>query len=225
VQAVPVGIAAALGSRTYYFVPLALAEGRGGEAAGHRSGNETTVIAPEYTVELADEAICHRNVKLDSGEGVFISARLLQDRFSLAFEFFINVSHAFVDEAGVAEGFAELAWGQAVADVRGETSMDAWECRSAALGSTETGDGKARLRMLWRSICCRWRWTSTTRNCGSGSIRCWLRRLWRTGCGWWRSCFLPMRTMSSRSGTGAGRSGVWEDRGTARNLRGERHEG
>jgi hypothetical protein len=145
VQAVPVGIAAALGSRTYYFVPLALAEGRGGEAAGHRSGNETTVIAPEYTVELADEAICHRNVKLDSGEGVFISARLLQDRFSLAFEFFINVSHAFVDEAGVAEGFAELAWGQAVADVRGETSMDAWECRSAALGSTETGDGKARV--------------------------------------------------------------------------------
>ena len=33
------------------------------------------------------------------------------------------------------EGFAELAWSQAVADVRGETSMDAWECRAAALGT------------------------------------------------------------------------------------------
>ena len=53
---------------------------------------------------------------------MFISTRLLNDRFSLAFEFFINVGHAFVDEAGVSESFAELAWNQAVADVRGETS-------------------------------------------------------------------------------------------------------
>ncbi len=148
VQAVPSSIAAALARKTYYFVPLALAEGRTADTSGHRSGNEATMISPAYTSDLADLAICHRNVALaagegtsESGEGVFISSRLLNDRFSLAFEFFINVGHAFVDEAGVSEKFAELAWNQAVADVRGETSQDAWENRSLALG---TGDNAAR---------------------------------------------------------------------------------
>jgi hypothetical protein len=151
VQAVPASMAAALARKSYYFVPLALAEGRASEAAGHRKGNEATMISPEYTTELADLAICHRNVALgtgdDGGEGVFISSRLLNDRFSLAFEFFINVGHAFVDEAGVAESFAELAWNQAVADVRGETSQDAWESRAAALGGGDSSaqDGKRRI--------------------------------------------------------------------------------
>jgi len=76
VQAVPSSMAAALARKIYYFVPLALAEGRSGEA-GHRSGNESTMIAPEYTTELADLAICHRNVALGAdgagSEGVFIS--------------------------------------------------------------------------------------------------------------------------------------------------------
>jgi len=140
-HAVPAAVAAGLVRRAYYFVPLALAEERG--ADGHRGGGEATMISPVYTTELADLSICHRNVTLggDAGEGVFISSRLLNDRFSLAFEFFINVAHAFVDEAGVPEGFAELAWNQAVADVRGETSQDAWESRTAALGS---GEGEAR---------------------------------------------------------------------------------
>jgi hypothetical protein len=155
VQAVPSGVAAALLRKTYYFVPLAIAEGRGaegrgaegrsGEAAGYRGGSEATMIAPAYSAELADLAICHRNVALgagDGGEGVFISTRLLNDRFSLAFEFFINVGHAFVDEAGVAEAFAELVWTQASSDVRGETSTDAWECRATALGrALSSGDG------------------------------------------------------------------------------------
>jgi len=150
VQAVPTGIAAALARKTYYFVPLAIAEGRGaegrgGEATAYRGGSEATMIAPAYSAELADLAICHRNVALgagDGGEGVFISTRLLNDRFSLAFEFFINVGHAFVDEAGVAEDFAGLVWAQATADVRGETSMDAWECRATALGGTlSSADG------------------------------------------------------------------------------------
>jgi hypothetical protein len=152
VQAVPTAVAAALGRKTYYFVPLALAEGRGGESAGHRRGNEETMISPVYSAELAEQAICHRNVTLGAGtgkgtgksagadagdegrEGVFISTRLLSDRFSLAFELFINVGHAFVDEAGVPESFSELAWNQAVADVRGETSLDAWESRAQAVG-------------------------------------------------------------------------------------------
>jgi hypothetical protein len=148
VQAVPASVAAALAGKVYYFVPLALAEGRSG-SGGHRSGKETTMISPVYTADLADLAICHRNVALgpgdDAGEGVFISTRLLSDRFSLAFEFFINVGHAFVDEAGVAESFAELAWNQVVADVRGETSMDAWESRGLALSKGEAGDGKMRI--------------------------------------------------------------------------------
>jgi hypothetical protein len=150
VQAVPATVAAALQKKIYYFVPLAMAEGRAAEAAGHRSGNEATMVAPNYTTELADLAICHRNVALDGGagesEGVFISTRLLNDRFSLAFEFFINVGHAFVEEAGVSAGFAELAWNQAVADVRGETSQDAWESRAAALGGESAiRDGKGRI--------------------------------------------------------------------------------
>ena len=154
VQAVPVGIAAALKRKTYYFVPLAIAEGRGGEASGQRGG-ETTMVAPKYSTALAVEAICHRNVALGAGEGgegvfsgVFISARLMNDRFALAFEFFINVGHAFVDEAGVAAGFAELVWNQATSDVRGETSMDAWESRAgaleAAMGRAENQDGRVR---------------------------------------------------------------------------------
>ncbi|MDP9051407.1 MAG: hypothetical protein M3O31_11925 [Acidobacteriota bacterium] len=151
VQAVPSSMAAALAKKSYFFVPLALADGRAAEAAGHRKGNEVTLISPEYTTDLADQAICHRNVVLgtgeEAGEGVFISARLLNDRFSLAFEYFINVGHAFVDEVGVAESFAELAWNQAVVDVRGETSQDAWESRAAALGAGDVTaqDGKPRI--------------------------------------------------------------------------------
>lgn len=141
VQAVPVAVAAALEKKIYFFVPLALAEGRAAGSVGHRGGNEATMISPGYSTEMAELAICHRNVALEEAEGVFISSRLLNDRFSLAFEFFINVGHAFVDEAGVSDSFAELTWGQAVADVRGETSLDAWESRAAAMG---TGEGAAR---------------------------------------------------------------------------------
>jgi hypothetical protein len=150
VQAVPVLVAAAVAGKSYYFVPLALAERRADEPAEHRVGGEGTMISPVYSTELADLSICHRNVTLggEAGEGVFISSRLMHDRFSLAFEFFINVAHAFVEEAGVAQGFAELVWNQAVADVRGETSQDAWESRSAAMGEGASGssrDGKPRV--------------------------------------------------------------------------------
>lgn len=151
VQAVPAGIAAALKRKAYYFVPLAIAEGRGAEGRSGESGGQTTMIAPAYSTALADEAICHRNVALggrneggEGSEGVFISARLMNDRFALAFEFFINVGHAFVDEVGVAGAFAELVWGQAVSDVRGETSMDAWESRAAAMGGAADGLGGSR---------------------------------------------------------------------------------
>jgi hypothetical protein len=134
VQAVPVTIAGAISRKTYYFVPLALSAARGSEA---------TMVASAYTPELGDQAICHRNVTHDGTEGVFISTRLLGDRFALAFEFFINVGHAFVDAVGVPQAFDQLVWGQALADVRGETSQDAWESRGLALGGkAEKIDGK-----------------------------------------------------------------------------------
>lgn len=124
VQAVPAAVAGALAAKVYLFVPLALSHGR---------GSDVTLVAPTCTPELSDQASCHRNVTLGDTEAVFISTRLLGDRFALAFEFFINVSHAFVDAAGVPEEFNQLAWAQAVADVRGETSQNTWESRTAAL--------------------------------------------------------------------------------------------
>ena len=126
VQAVPAAVANALGRKVYYFVPLAIGETR---------ASETTLVAPAYTTELGDQAICHRNVPLDGAEGVFISARLMSDRFSLAFEFFINVGHAFVDAAGVPDEFNQLVWSQALAGARGETSQDAWESRNLSLAN------------------------------------------------------------------------------------------
>ncbi|MEO6816154.1 MAG: hypothetical protein ABI177_05585 [Edaphobacter sp.] len=143
VQAVPVAIAHALERKTYYFVPLALSESR---------GSENTMVATAFTTELADQATCHRNVPLDTdsgkNEGVFISTRLLGDRFALAFEFFINVGHAFVDAAGVPEDFNQLAWSQAVADIRGETSQDSWESRNLSLAGKPVIDEKAKSSFL-----------------------------------------------------------------------------
>src|ERR1700735_3409658 len=110
VQAVPTAVSGAISRKTYYFVPVALSETR---------GSESTMVAPAYTPELGDQAICHRNVTHDGTEGIFISTRLLGDRFALAFEFFINVGHAFVDTIGVPEAFEQLVWSQAISDVRG----------------------------------------------------------------------------------------------------------
>ena len=137
-EAVPAAVARALKANTYYFVPLALREPEANEVPARRREAESSdqaMVAPAWTEDLGDAAICHRNVELGSGNrGVFISTRLMGDRFALSFEFFINVAHAYVDEAGVPERFAELAWGQVVSNVRGETSLDAWESRNLALG-------------------------------------------------------------------------------------------
>ena len=120
VQAVPAVVAAALRQRAWYFVPLAIGE------------NDDTVVAPDYTVDLGDRAICHRNAAFGTTEAVFISTRLVEDRFGLAFEFFINVAHNFVAVAGVPDSFSSLVWSQAEAQVRGESSQDAWETRRRA---------------------------------------------------------------------------------------------
>jgi len=120
VSAVPRSAAAALNRKAYYFVPLTVSQG------------DDTVIADRYDVTLSDNAVCHRNLNLGDSQCVFISTRLMDDKFSVAFEFYINVGHAIVDAAGVSSAFAGLAWKQVEAGVRGETSLDAWDARKLA---------------------------------------------------------------------------------------------
>src|SRR6202789_1859636 len=120
IAAVPGKVASALERKAYYFVPLAVSQG------------EETVIADRYDVGLSDNAVCHRNLNLGDSQCVFISTRLMDDKFSVAFEFYINVGHALVERAGVSQNFADLAWQQVEAGVRGETSLDAWEARKFA---------------------------------------------------------------------------------------------
>jgi hypothetical protein len=140
IEAVPAAIVAALKANTYYFVPLAIREASQDIATAEdittaTSTTEPAMVASAWTDELSDAAICHRNVELPHGKrGVFISTRLMGDRFALSFEFFINVAHAFVDQAGVPQAFQDLAWQQALANTRGETSLDAWESRNLAFG-------------------------------------------------------------------------------------------
>jgi hypothetical protein len=124
VAAVPVAVAAALQRKAYYFVPLTVIQ------------DEQVVIAERYDVSLSDSAVCHRNLTLGDAQCVFISTRLMDDKFSVAFEFYINVAHAFVEKAGVSEQFAELAWRHVQDRVRGETSLDAFETRKAATATT-----------------------------------------------------------------------------------------
>ncbi len=120
VNTVPRTIAAALDRKAYYFVPLTLNLG------------DETMIADRYDVQLSDSAVCHRNQTLGDSQCVFISTRLMEDSFAIAFEFFINVGHNFVDRVGVSQEFADLAWKQVESRVRGETSLDAYELRKVA---------------------------------------------------------------------------------------------
>ncbi|MFZ0538155.1 MAG: hypothetical protein WBW36_18350 [Candidatus Sulfotelmatobacter sp.] len=121
IAAVPTKIAGALKRKAYYFVPLTVTLG------------EDILIADRYDVALSDNAVCHRNLNLGDSQCVFISTRLMDDKFSVAFEFYINVGHALVEAAGVSEDFSQLAWKQVEAGTRGETSLDAWEARKLAL--------------------------------------------------------------------------------------------
>ena len=120
IAAVPPSASAALDRKAYYFVPLTVSQG------------DETLIADRYDVGLSDNAVCHRNLTLGNSQCVFISTRLMDDKFSVAFEFYINVGHAVVERAGVSSEFAELAWKQVHAEVRGETSLDAWDARKLA---------------------------------------------------------------------------------------------
>ena len=139
VSAVPAGLSGALDNRAYYFVPLAIAD------------TDETMVAPGYSVDLGDRAVCHRNATFGATEAVFLSTRLVEDRFGLAFEFFINVAHNFVEAVGVPESFSTLVWTQAEAQVRGETSQDAWETRRRAqdIGHSNQGGIDERARSAY----------------------------------------------------------------------------
>src|SRR3982074_693383 len=117
IAAVQAKVAGALERKAYYFVPLTVSHG------------EETLIADRYDVALSDNAVCHRNLNLGDSQCVFISTRLMDDKFSVAFEFYINVGHALVERVGVSRDFSELAWKQVEAGTRGETSLDAWVAR------------------------------------------------------------------------------------------------
>lgn len=120
IAAVPTRAAAALDRKAYYFVPLTVSQG------------DETLIADRYDVSLSDNAVCHRNLNLGNSQCVFISTRLMDDKFSVAFEFYINVGHALVECAGVSREFSEMVWKQVEAGARGETSLDAYESRKIA---------------------------------------------------------------------------------------------
>ena len=135
VGAVPAAMAAGLAGNMYLFVPLALSGARlNGDDTGPFSDADRTLIALDYSAALAEKAICHRNARVGELEYVFLSSRLQADSFALAFEFCINVAHNFVDSMGVPDDFAGLVWKQVTGNVRGETSVDAWEERYASLG-------------------------------------------------------------------------------------------
>src|SRR5215472_12389786 len=122
VAAVPAAVAAALDRRAFYFVPLAVA------------ADDQTLVVERFDSAFLSQAICHRDVESGDSQYVFISTRLLDDRFSVAFEFYIHVGHAFVEKAGIAPEFADLAWSQVMENVRGETSLEAFELRKQAVG-------------------------------------------------------------------------------------------
>lgn len=142
INTVPRPIAAALDRKAFYFVPVAISDG------------DKTLIAERFDGDPPDGAICHRNIDSGNSQCVFISTRLLDERFAIAFEFYINVGHAFVDKAGISPDFAELVWSQATSNVRGETSMDAHEFRKQAQ-TTGTGhvDEKAKSDYLSAAFC------------------------------------------------------------------------
>jgi hypothetical protein len=120
VGAVPRPIAAALDRKAFYFVPLTMGD------------DEKTMIIERFDGPAPEGALCHRNIESGNAQCIFISTRLLQERFAIAFEFYINVGHAFVEKAGLSPEFADLVWSQVTSNVRGETSLDAHEFRKQA---------------------------------------------------------------------------------------------
>src|SRR3954452_9118636 len=96
VAAVPDSAAAALKRKAYYFVPLTVNQG------------DETVIADRYDVTLSDNVVYHRNLDVGDSQCVFISTRLMDAKFSVPFESYINVAHAVVERDGASPQFSLL---------------------------------------------------------------------------------------------------------------------
>ena len=178
----------ALERKAYYFVPLTVNQG------------DETVIADRYDVALSDNAVCHRNLNLGDSQCVFISTRLMDDKFSVAFEFYINVGHAMVERAGSLAGICRTG---VEAGGGRRSRRDFARC----LGVAQAGDrdragcgevsrtniSRRRFRRDFDlpAVVCISTWIITI--CGSGIIRCWRRGRWQSGCGKLRSCFRRIR--------------------------------
>src|SRR6266404_905171 len=175
IAAVPVAAASALSRKAYYFVPLTVSQG------------DDTVIADRYDVALSDNAVCHRNLNLGDAQCVFISTRLMDDKFSVAFEFYINVGHALVERAGVSQPFAEMVWQQVESGVKekplwtrgSRASWPQWRAPKPRKSRTSTSPPPSPTR--FRSTFSRSVWTWTTTTCENATILCWRPRLWRSG--------------------------------------------
>ena len=191
VAAVPDSAAAALQRKAYYFVPLTVNQG------------DETVIADRYDVALSDNAVCHRNLELGDSQCVFISTRLMDDKFSVAFEFYINVGHAVVERAGVSQAFSELAWKQVEANAKGETSLDAWESRKAASHAPDAEKHKSDYFAAAFSDAISIYLLSLYIDVDYYDLRerdypLLAPARWRNGCGKWRSYFRRIPGLSSR---------------------------
>ena len=125
VGAVPATLAPALVHRAYYFIPLAIAD------------TGETLIAPAYTVELGDRAVCHRNALFGATEAVFLSTRLVEDRFGLAQD-----TH---DKVAILRETAKLWETRGTDELRafvvGEPGRDPEACRMRMISIKRPSDG------------------------------------------------------------------------------------
>jgi len=123
-----------------------------------------------------------------------------------------------VEAAGVPESFSSLVWSQAEAQVRGETSQDAWETRRRAQDSRNNQksiDERARSFYFEAAF--------------SDSLAIYILSLavdfdyhdlrerdypllaaprWPSGCATWRACSRPIQATSFRCSTGARAEGL-----------------
>ena len=126
VQAVPIAIAGALAHKNYYFVPLALATGEEAKPRWwRRPTRRSSAIRRSATAMSTTMARRESSSLRDCWRQVCTGFRVLHQCWP-----------CFVDVIGVPEVFDQLVWGQAIADIRGETSQDAWESRNLALGAS-----------------------------------------------------------------------------------------
>jgi len=137
--------------------------------------------------------------------------RLMDDKFSVAFEFYINVGHALVERAGVSQPFAEVAWQQVEAGVRGKLrwmrgSRANWRPGSGPDAEKFKNEYLRPLRRRDFDLPALLYLDVTITTCARGTILCSRLRRSPKGCGRSRRFSRPIRDSSSTSITAAGDS-------------------